>query len=112
MKKALLIGVILLFMNTILGLLLSCYPTFNVCLNSVVILITLIMIAWVDATSIKDGFRVSLTYVLIIMGALECFIGLFAKSKIIDNWVVMTDIVLTTIALILIILTKKLSKDI
>lgn len=106
MKRILYIGAILLTLNIIVGLLLSAYPDFNVCLNSVIIFITTLTIVWINKIRIKTAFKISLTYIIITLGSLECVIGLLSKNDITDNWVIIADLILTVIALILIIAAK------
>ena len=60
MKKILSVGALLLSLNIIVGLLLSAYPIFNVCLNSTIIIVFTLMLLSIYKIKLKDAFKVSL----------------------------------------------------
>lgn len=106
MKRMISIGVILLAINTLVGLLLSVYSTFNTTLNSIVILAAILLMMWIQKVKLRTAFRIALTYMVIVIGCLEYVIGFFSKTGVEDNWVIILDIVLLTIEALFIIITN------
>ena len=56
MKRIITIGCCLLITNILLGFLLSKYIIFNICLNSIVIIITFVLIAFLDRIKLSTVY--------------------------------------------------------
>lgn len=78
--------IIFLVINVIAGLILSCYPLFNVVLNSVVICVAALLSQCVNKKSLAPAFSTSLAFVISTITFIEFLIGLFAPSQFQDNW--------------------------
>ena len=87
MKKIFLYaGVILLILNSLLGLILSAYEPFNWVLNDGVILVNLALFNYLAVSPIKDGFKFSMILFFLVSGLAEFLLGLFMKSYFTDNF--------------------------
>lgn len=78
-------GILLLILNSLLGLLLSAYEPFNWVLNDGVILVNLGLFNYLAVSRIKDGFKFFMTLFYIVSGLAEFLLGLFMKSYFTDN---------------------------
>ena len=86
MKKIFLYtGALLLILNSLLGLILSAYDTFNWVLNDGVILVNLALFNYLAVSRVKDGFKFSMTLFFLVSGFTEFLLGLFMKSYFTDN---------------------------
>ena len=111
MKKGLLIfGIILLISNILIGLIVSSYETFNVCLTSVVIIATTLLLGWLSSSNLKDAFKISLTVLFSFLGLVEFVLGLIAPSQFENNWYLVVIIVLIIIESLFLISSKITSK--
>lgn len=111
MKKGLLIfGIILLISNILIGLIVSSYETFNVCLTSVVIIATTLLLGWLSSSNLKDAFKISLTVLFSFLGLVEFVLGLVAPSQFEDNWYLVVIIVLIIIESLFVISSSLASK--
>lgn len=109
MKRALAIGGSLLILNVLIGLLLSKYATFNMCLNSAIILITTVLIVLLDKVHLSTAFKISLGYLFGFIGAIEYVVGFFSKATLTDNWIVITYLTLLVIEVLILIVTNAVS---
>ncbi len=112
MKKILSVGALLLSINIIVGLLLSAYPFFNVCLNSIIIIVFTLMLLSLHKINLRDAFKVSLTFVIAFVGMIEYIIGFLSKSEFADNYVIITDVILCTICVLLIMIANFISSKV
>ena len=111
MKKGLLIfGIILLISNILIGLIASSYETFNVCLTSVVIIATTLLLGWLSSSNLKDAFKISLTVLFSFLGLVEFVLGLIAPSQFENNWYLVVIIVLIIIESLFVISSSLASK--
>lgn len=79
-------AVALLVVNVLFGAILSCYGGFNVAVSSVVIVITAATLWAINHMTLKDAFKVSLTLLFALAGAIEFLVSLFMPSRFTDNW--------------------------
>lgn len=105
-KSVFLITFILLIVNGLLGLILHTYHPTNVCLNTMVILLSGIVLWTITSTQLKDAFKVSLTSLFVIVGAMEYILGFFASTEWSNNWFAILMIVVLAIEIIIILLTN------
>lgn len=97
----LVIGVICFVANLLLGLIISSYAPFNLGLNSIVILINTGLMYAIAASSIKEGFKVSLSMLFPLCGFVEYILGLFASDTIENNWYLIITVIILFIESIL-----------
>lgn len=89
----LVLGGILLVLNVLIGLIFSSYKPFNIGLNSAVIIINTLLIYSLGVVQIKDGFRISLSFLFMIAAVVEFFIALFVPETW-ENNVALTILIL------------------
>ncbi len=111
MKKVLLyIGILALVLNIVVGLLLSTYPLFNIVLNSMVIVITTLLI-WLSSGN-RNAFSISLTFLYLFIGILQLVLGVLSPASVMDNWMIVTIIALFVLECMLLIITKTISRKV
>lgn len=113
MKKTILnIGILILVLNVAIGLLLSAYPLFNMVLNSIVIVITTVLIWLLSSYNQRTAFAVSLTFLYSFLGIIQLVLGILSPARITDNWMMVTIIALIALECALLIVTKSISKKV
>ena len=111
MKKAfLLIGLLLLLTNIAVGAIVTSYNTFNICVSSMVIIATAVLIAGLSKSNIKDAFKISLTLLFILMGITQFVLAILSPEQYKDNWYLIAIIVLVIIEFVFVILSNLFSK--
>ncbi len=111
MKKVILIiGGIMLLLNTILGLILSGYHTFNWLLNMGVIVVAMMMLCIVASMPLKDGFRVSFNCLIPFFTLIELTCGSFASEKFNDNLFLVAILSLVSLQIIMLVSTHYISE--
>ena len=100
------ITIILLLFNGALGIIISAYQPTNVYLNSAVILLSGIVLWIVSSISLKDAFRISLTFVFGLLGVGEYILGFFAPSGLSNNWFAILLITILAIESVILFLTN------
>lgn len=108
-KSTITFGSLALVTNIILGILISKYALFNVCLNSAIIIVSTILILLVGCLNLKDALKVSLSLLFSVVGLIELICGFLSKDSILDNWVVISCVVLTLLETTLLIAAKYIS---
>lgn len=113
MKKTILyIGILALVLNVAIGLLLSAYPLFNMVLNSIVIVVTTMLIWFSSSNSQRTAFAISLTFLYSFIGIIQLVLGIFSPARITDNWMIVTIIALLVLECSLLIITRTISKKV
>lgn len=77
----LIIGGIILLLNLVIGMIFSAYKPFNIELNSTVIIINTLMLYSLGVSQIKDGFKISLSFLFLIVAAIEFIQALFVPNS-------------------------------
>jgi hypothetical protein len=112
MKKVIVIGCVLLIFNVLLGMMLSKYALFNMCLNSIVIIVTTASITLLDRTNLSTAYKISLSFIFGSIGIIEYICGFFSKCTVTDNWVIITDLILLVIQLLILIVTTTVTSKV
>ena len=97
--------------NIIAGLILSCYPLFNMGLNSVVICVAALFSLWINKKPLAHAFSTSLSFIIPSVTLIEFVIGLFSPSQFQDNWGVITILCLMAFEWFLIYAVSKRSEN-
>lgn len=80
-------------LNLVIGLIFSAYKPFNIGLNCVVIIVNTLMLYSLGVVQIKDGFRISLSFLFLIAAAIEFLLAFFV-SETLENNVALTMLIL------------------
>lgn len=106
------IGGILLTLNLLIGLLISSYSWFNICVTSGVIILSFALIEALKYAKVSDAFRVSLIFVFVFL-MLVCFIlGVLSPQSFKDNWYIISIIIIVAIEVILLLSTRFISQNV
>jgi len=89
----LVIGGIILLLNLVMGLIFSSYKPFNIGLNSVVIILNTLILYSLGVAQIKDGFKISLSFLFLIAAVIEFILALFVPESF-ENNVALTMLIL------------------
>ena len=81
----LIIGGIILLLNLVIGMIFSAYKPFNIGLNSAVIIVNTLMLYSLGVAQIKDGFKISLSFLFLIAAAIEFILALFVPETLENN---------------------------
>lgn len=96
-------GAIFLAVNSAMGMLLSAYGLFNVCLTDAIIVLTTALIFISVRSRLKTAFRISLPLVFSLFGSVQFAAGIFSPAKAEDNFV-LAGILVTIVAEVIILL--------
>lgn len=105
-KTVIIIGVVLLLLNTIIGGLSSSYQDFNVELVDVSILLTVVLLYNVVESQIADGFRIGLSVLFSTTGFIRVLLALSSHQDIKDNWSILLLLVILAFELICFVVSK------
>lgn len=89
----LVIGGIILLLNLVMGLIFSSYKPFNIGLNCVVIILNTLILYSLGVAQIKDGFKISLSFLFLIAAVIEFILALFVPESF-ENNVALTMLIL------------------
>lgn len=108
----LVIGGVCIFVNILLGLILTVYQPFSVALNCAVIAINMVLLYVVNTIKLKDAYCISLNCVFPTFALIEFIIGLFSKQDFNDNMALVAIIVLLFVEGIALVSTSVASKHV
>ena len=108
----LIIGGLALLFNVLLGLLLSHYDYFNMGVNCGIIALNTALLFCVYTFNLRDAFRISLSFLFVLLSMIEIALGCLMPQKLQDNGCLITSIVLLFIEITLIVVTNILSNKI
>jgi hypothetical protein len=113
MKKIIILSsIVLLVANLLFGLILSFYGGCNVAMSSFVIVGTGLLLYLIHSINLKDGYKVSLTFLFTIVGCLEFVLSLIAPNRFTDNWWLIIVIMIMAFEAIMLIVTNTVSNKI
>jgi len=104
-------GIILLAANLLFGSMISIYPSFNMLLNCGVIVATTVLLYAVGQIALKDGFKISLSFLFGILGFIIFLLGLFAPQRYEDNLALMAIMLIVAFEAIVLTITYLISKN-
>lgn len=99
------VGIIFLVVNSAMGMLLSAYSLFNVCLTDVIVILTTVLIFISVRSRLKTAFRISLPFVFSLFGAAQFLAGIFAPARAEDNFVLIGIIIVLVVEVIIFLVT-------
>jgi len=105
-------GFILLIANLLIGSILSVYPAFNMLLNSGVIIANTVLLYLLSIITLKDGFRISLSFLFSFFGLVEFILGLIAPQRYEDNGYLLAVILIVAFEAIMLVITHLVSKNV
>ena len=103
-------GAIWLLLNVIIGY--SIYDKFNLWLTSGTIVWTTLALCFTYGGGIKDGFKIALTMLFMLLGIAEFVLAIFAPTGLGNNPMLVSLIVLFAIQIILLFVINTVSRKI
>ena len=112
-KTILYLGVMFAILNLLIGLLISSYDGFNLAITTAIIIITTVFLMIVNGGwGLKEGYKVSLDFIIPTIGLIQYFFALFMPIGFKDNWCLIVILILLVFEPILLISMKKTSNKI
>ena len=108
-KTILIIGIVLIILNTLIGFLSSSYNESNIVLVDISLLISTGLIYGLFETKIADGFKIGLTVLFFITGILRVFVALYSKEDVKDNVSILILLFVLAFEIICLIISKYLT---
>lgn len=110
-RTTLTIAGILLVLNVVTGIILSSYQWQNVLLSTLAIILTAVFICLSATMPLKDGFKVSLLFIYMIIGVIEFVLGVVSKHVLLDNWVAIVALLFLAFEIIVLTIVWAVSKN-
>lgn len=104
------IGLILILLNSLIGLISSSYSTFNWVTNDVILLLNTVLLSLVASSKQKDGFKISFSFLLTAIGLVQLILGTMMMNEFEDNYKLIFIICLFVVQLLFVLLGKVVSK--
>ena len=111
-KTILLLGVLALIVNVLFGLLLSKYSYFNMGVNCGVIALNTALLFCLYQFNIRDAFRISLSFLFVIVGLVEMILGCLMQQHLQDNACLIAILILLFAEVSLFVIVNILSNKI
>ena len=111
-KTILLLGVLVLIVNVLFGLLLSKYSYFNMGVNCGVIALNTALLFCLYQFNIRDAFRISLSFLFVIVGLVEMILGCLMQQHLQDNACLIAILILLFAEVSLFVIVNILSNKI
>ena len=108
-NNILLIGVILTFLNTIIGLILSDYSNFNMIFADISILSSTGIVYYLFQSNIAEGIKIGLSFFLLLSGVTRFLCSVFSSHQMENNITVIVFMCFITIEAIIYFSAKYLS---
>lgn len=107
------IGGVFAILNLLIGLIVSAYGGVNIAVTTVVIILTTLILLGINGSmGLKDGFKVSLDFIIPLIGIIEYFFALFMPNRFNDNWCLIIILILLAFEALILIVTKSISNKI
>jgi peptidoglycan/LPS O-acetylase OafA/YrhL len=107
----LIIGAVVVLINSLIGLIFSSYQTFNWLTSDVVIIINALLLHFLSHSKISDGFKVASTFIFPILGLISFSLSLKLENKLENNISLVGILILTSIQIIILIIANSLKTD-
>ena len=106
----LIFGLVLLVLNTIIGLIFTGYSIFNFISSDIIILINTLLIFIISNSKISDGFKVSFSFIFPLLGFVSFILACIMDNKLNDNISLTGVIIIFSIQISILIFTSFLKK--
>ena len=104
----LIIGLILISINSIIGLIFTNYSSFNWLVSDLIILINILFLFLFSNSKISDGFKFSIPFIYVITGLTTFILSINLEKKIENNFILSSILILVSVQIILFIITNSL----
>ncbi|MCX6145691.1 MAG: hypothetical protein NTW25_00350 [Candidatus Kapabacteria bacterium] len=87
-NNILFIGIVLIVLNTIIGLIVSAYKPFNMMFVDISLIISLALTFLLSNSSIADAFKIGLTLLFVITGLVRVVCAFISPNILTNNFIV------------------------
>lgn len=105
-------GVFALAINTLIGVIVSAYPQFNLHLNNAIIVIHTLLILAVLMVNLKDAFRISLSFLFSTISLCMFICGFYVVPQFENNIFLIAMLVIVLFEIITLIVTNYITNKI
>jgi hypothetical protein len=109
-KLILFFGSLLLFVNTLFGLIISSYLPLNWVAVDVVFLLNILLLYKMSTSQMNNGFKVSLSFIFSFLGIISTILAFLSPEKFKDNYCLVGYVSILFIEVTLLFLSQKLPK--
>ena len=102
----LIIGLILILINSIFGWLFTFYPLLNCVISNFVIIINTILLLILGRSNINDGFKISLSFIYPFIGFVTFILSIGVNSELHNNNKLALIIILVAIQTLILFVVK------
>ena len=106
------IGSLILLLNIVIGVIVSSFSLQNIIFTSIVIVTTTILMHILNKLNVKDGFKYSFIILFSFFSVIQYVLCLLSSSNIEDNWNIVICAIIFIFEIILILISKVLSKKV
>ena len=107
----LIIGFILILINSIFGWLFTFYPFLNCVISNFVIIINTILLLILGRLNINDGFKISLSFIYPFIGFITFILSIGLKNQLHNNNKLALIVILVTIQTLLLFIVKNFNNS-
>lgn len=107
-----LIGLVAVFVNSLIGVIFKSYGTFNWLTADAVIILNVVLLKILSNSKINDGFRVAYNFILPILGFVTFILSMRLENQVENNLFLTIIIVLISLQVILLFLSAAIKNDI
>lgn len=108
-KTILIIGIVLIILNTLIGFMSSSYKENNIVLVDLSLLLSTGLIYGLFESKLADGFKIGLTVLFLITGFIRMLVALFSNENVTDNFSIIILLVILTFEIICFVVSKFLN---
>ena len=105
------IGLVAVFVNSMIGIIFKAYGTFNWLTADAVIILNVILLQILSHSKISDGFKVALNFIFPVLGFVTFILSIRLEKQIENNVLLSVMIILLSIQIFLLIITNTLKSN-
>lgn len=105
------IGLVAVFVNSMIGIIFKAYDTFNWLTADAVIILNVILLQILSHSKISDGFKVALNFIFPVLGFVTFILSIRLEKQIENNILLSVMIILLSIQIFLLIITNYLKSN-
>ena len=102
------IGLLVVVINSLIGLIFTSYQTFNWLSSDAIIIINVLLLQILFQSKISDGFKVALTFIFPILGLISFILSLKLMCKLENNMLLSGILIILSIQIVLLLITNAL----
>lgn len=105
------LGLMAVFVNSLIGIIFKAYGTFNWLTADAVIILNVILLQILSHSKISDGFKVALNFIFPVLGFVTFILSIRLEKQLENNFLLSLMIILLSIQIFLLIITNTLKSN-